>query len=587
LDGSCDIELLVKIEVLDDPEGTLRTLGFPGMWLVTCPEAGFSFWREKWVQAAWNTFEPGWPEPVCGNTVCRGFENRRLHDALPDAAALPTVHACVFNGNVCGAVKTNYPHLPVLTRSLLSDRHPERAGTFGIGLNTYQYRVRQSTMPPLQARVVLLGDTNGDGIADESDYHLWLNRQFPGPNPLYRERVWYKVLNARRLGDVSATYPQTLEIIEAIHNVTDHMPQMAYLVGWQYEGHDTGFPSHDRLNPLLGTRGDLLELVETARDRFDCLISYHANVDDAYRLYPGWDDDLMCRDVDGSLMPWMVFDERQSYHLCHTKDVESGQIFRRMDAMLKLIPVEKTIHLDAFRYSNHSWEPDGFIGSMEELVCGVRPILDYFAERGIDVSLESVDGWPMDCAGWFSAVFHLEDYWKAQITHGKILGGGRYPALGGWGMGSGINRDLDYAMLQNDWATILDFIYEGALLYRFYLEREMVLLRLAPHRMHMRFDDGVEVELEERKEHLRVTWGDVLVASGYDRFIPLRGSIYAYSRDGGDRTWRLPEGWRGSSVEAFALSRSGRQPAPNHRLTDEDIRIVMPPRTPIKLVKVG
>ena len=147
------------------------------------------------------------------------------------------------------------------------------------------------------------------------------------------------------------------------------------------------------------------------------------------------------------------------------------------------------------------------------------------------------------------------------------------------------NRDLDYAMLQRDWPMILDFIYLGTMLYLFYLDREMVELRVPHEKVHMRFADGVVVDLEAKKEHLEVTWGDVTIASGHDRFIPLRGAIYIYSREGGERTWRLPDDWRGVPLDIFGLSRSGRHPPPPHKLTDDDLWINLPPRTPVKLVR--
>jgi hypothetical protein len=581
LDGST---LVMTMAVAEDPAKTLKTIAFQDLFLISCPHTDFSFWRENWYQGAWNAFPP-WPEAGHGGYACNKFQRQLLRDAIPDLAPQPTLHACFFDGKLCGFVKTNYLHLPLVTQALLSDRHGERCGAYAIAPNTYQYRVRNQVMPPLEAKVVVLEDTNGDGKANESDYHLWLNRSFPSPDPLYKKSVWYKVFNAKRLGDVSTTFKQTLEIIEAIHHVTDHLPQVAYLTGWQYDGHDTGFPSHDKLNPVLGTREDLLELVRVAKERFNCVISYHANVDDAYQLYPGWDEGILCRDVDGKIQPYMVFDERQSYHICHTKDVESGKIFKRLDAMLKLIPVEKTIHLDAFRYSNHSWDGDQFIGSMEELACGVQPILAYFKAHGIDVSLEALNNWACDGPGMFSAVWHLDEWWKLQIYHGKILGGGRYRAIGGWGLGMAINNDFDFAMLQNDWPVILDYLYLGTLLYHFYLEREIVEMSAPPGQLRWRFNDGVQVELEERKERLQVTWGDLTIASGHDRFIPLKGAIYVYSRDGGEKTWKLPADWRGVPLEIVGLSRSGRQPAPPHKLTGDSLWIRLPPRSPVKLMR--
>jgi len=76
-----------------------------------------------------------------------------------------------------------------------------------------------------------------------------------------------------------------------------------------------------------------------------------------------------------------------------------------------------------------------------------------------------------------------------------------------------------------------------------------------------------------------------VVASGPDRFLPIKDAIYIYSRDGGEHTWKLPEDWRGVPVEIFSLSRTGRQPAPPHRLEPDSLWIRLPPRTPVKMLR--
>ena len=59
--------------------------------------------------------------------------------------------------------------------------------------------------------------------------------------------------------------------------------------------------------------------------------------------------------------------------------------------MMREVPLEGAIHIDAFRNMNWSWEPDGFIGPIEELECGVKPIVQWLKDRGIDVTTESCD----------------------------------------------------------------------------------------------------------------------------------------------------------------------------------------------------
>ena len=497
--------LKMRLEVTGDPQRTLRTIAFAQLPLLTCRDSEFTCWRENWIQGHWDEMDAPWPQPQAGIYACNRYQQHAIKYMLPDSAPQPTVHACLFNGSRCVFLHSNYPHLPLATKAMESTRYPQRCDGLSLFPNEYQYRVRDRVSPPLEVKVVFLKDLNGDGVADECDYHLWLNRQFPAPVSLYGDRVWYKVANAWS-NDPQTTFAQTLDIIRAIHNVTDGLPQMLYLVGWQYVGHDTGFPSLDKINPAVGTREELLELVRKAKE-LDCIISYHINVDDAYKEFPGWDDAIISRDVDGSLMKWSVFSDRQSYHINHTQDVESGKVFARLDKMLELIPVEQTIHLDAFRYTDFSWKDGQFIGPMEELTCGVIPIVEYFRRRGIDVSVEATNNWAMDCPGLFSAVFHFDDDRKAVMYHGKLLGGGRNFSNRAFAIGSSLDTDLDYGRLQNDWPRIIDWLFLGGMLYRFYLKREMVELRKDKGRTRIRYGDGVRVEHDGVDDRLLVTWG--------------------------------------------------------------------------------
>lgn len=576
--------LVSRLAVVEDAAGTLRTIDLAQLPLLTVADGNATYWREQWRQGQWDAFDAPWPQPLRGTYAFQGHEQRLIKYGIPDPAAVPTVHACAFNGDLCAFVQSNYLHMPLLTRVLPSARFAERSEGYAIGLNTYQYRVRDKVMPPLEARVVLLADINGDGIADECDYALWLNRQFPDPDPLYKERLWHKVFQAQP-PRVTATFAQALEVIAAVYHVTDGLPQMTYLTGWQYDGHDEGFPSHDKLNERLGTRDDLLALIREAKERYNCLISYHINVDDTYRENPGWDESVVGRDIDGELMRWQVFNGKQSYHITHTKDVESGKIFEKMQAMFDLIPVERTIHLDAFRYYNYSWEPDGFIGPMEELVCGIKPIIDFFRERGIDISTEATDGWAMESPGWFSGVWHMDSFARTQLYHGKLLGGGRNTSLLALGMGGSIDDDLSYHRLETDWPRFLDFIFLGSMLYRFYLQREMVEQRAKGSTWYLRFGDGVETRIDTAANTLCVTWGELLIAEDGDRCIPVDGGIYLYSRDGGHKRWLLPEEWRGVPVEIYSLSRSGRFPAPQHTFTADSIEIDLLPRVPVRIMR--
>lgn len=595
--------LLMNLKDIEDPGRDFKTIEWIDLPLIACKDWEYAYWREDWHQTDWQSYAKG----LYGVRFSKGY----IKYALPDPCPKPTVHTCFFKDNLCCFVYSNYSVLPLVNQLVESKRYPGRCERFAISLNAYQYHVRNETMTPLQAKIIFLTDINDDQKADECDYRLWLNRQFPDPDPIYKECIWYKLSCVGDEGETITTFDQALEIIEAIHNITDGLPQIMYLVRWQYKGYDTPYPPLDYKPPSSptlecspGTKEDLLKLFNIAKKRFNCTVSYHINVDEAFKENPGWDESIICRDVDGALINWGLSNGKMVYHISHTKQVESGKIFNRIKAMMNLVPVEKTIHPDAFRNTNCSWEPDGYIGPVEELECGMKPIIEFFKSKGVDASTEGPNGMPIEYAGVFSAFWHMDSSLEwIQMYHGKILGGGLFRTdLKTWGRGASMDNDMCYSKAgtkknklmppgfkrfsyQENWDDIVDIIYLGSMLYRFYLEREMVEVRCSKGVVKIRFSDDVQVVIDENNNHLKVIWGDVLIAEDYDRFIPLGDAIYAYSRSGCERAWRLPEDWKDIDFKIFSLNRKGRGPTPQYKLEKDRIWIKLLSHAPVKLVR--
>ncbi|MCL6458382.1 MAG: hypothetical protein K6T85_10295 [Gorillibacterium sp.] len=489
-----DNKLAITWNIVEDVYSRLNRLDWIDQPLLACDQKEFAFSRSEIKQKSWE-FLPSGGRGIYDRTQIKA----KIQDSIPDRSAVPTMHTCIFNDDLCCFVYSNYPVIPLLSEVSEKGSFANRADLYTISLNTYQYRVRNRIMEPLEIEVVFLTDLNGDSKADECDYQLWLNRQFPDANPIYREAIWYKVFCAEKKRGVLTTFQETLEIIRQIHNITNGIPQIVYLVGWQFEGHDTGYPSLNRLNTKLAVNPDrvleeLLELIRRAKEEYDCTISYHINVDDAFPNSPDWNPDILSRDPDGSPRVWIDPDLSdpasdgisRTYHISHTKDVESGEVFRRLDEFLALVPVEGTVHLDAFRNTNASWDGDAYIGPIEELICGMRPIIAYLNAQGIDVSTEGLNGMPIEDAGVFSAYWHCN---PSLLYHGKIVGGGNVDLNAvAWGKGASIDADIlfrgeptrlagdqfqsnDFA---SNWNRIVDILYLGSILYQFYLRREMV-----------------------------------------------------------------------------------------------------------------
>jgi len=575
-----DYVLAMQVTVVSDPRNTVGSIEWLHAPLLTCDTPGTTVWREEWTQK-------GWDEKSGRGLWTPQVVEKPIVEIKPDSEPRPAVYCCFYSPDkVCASVLTNQRYMPLRNQVT---RNGDRS-TYALSLAPYQFRARKRCLEPLKAQVAFLPDINNDGRIDASDFQLWVNRQLPQPWPTHRNAIWYKIYCCEPGGPVTTTFAQAEEIIERVHRYTDGLPQIAYLVGWQYDGHDTGYPSIDKVNGKLGTREELWQLHRRAKEQLNTTLSYHINLDDSYPNHPGWDESVIGRDRDGSLMRWEEFHGEQSYHITHTKDVESGKVFDRLNAMMREVPVEGSIHIDAFRDMNWSWEPDGFIGPIEELECGVKPIVEFFRSRGIDVTIESMDSQGAEWCGIVSGILHVgRPIDLPQLRHGKMLYGGRGwpPSLWNWGLGSSINWDVVYTEDGKDfyasgaWEQLLDGIYLGTLLYHFYLEREMTAAHIDDESARLVFSDGAETFVKRDSSRLLVTLGDVVIADNYDRFIPRGNSIYAYSRDGSHKSWVLPPQFRDKDVEVRKLGDPGGAATAVH--TGDRIDLDLKPRTPIKI----
>ncbi len=598
-----DDTLTMRLDDVDDPDGTLRKIGWKDLPLLVCTDEGYSYWRMF--------TEP--PEAEVGYKMWSTDDAGTVADLDTEPEPAPIIYGTIWNDEVCAFVDSNYPLFP-----MSHQRRPD--GAYAISLNTYQYRLRDQTMPPLEVTVGFLSDTNGDGRADVSDYRLWINRSRPKGDPLYYDTVVYKIfMDLPRLGaGVCTDLTRSEEIIKAFHNISDGLPQIVYMVGLQAGGHDGTYPTlAGGTNPNVGTEEQLRRLFRTCKEKYNTILSSHTNLDDAYSHSEDWDERYVVSS--GSPGP----DARYvTGSVCHTRDTETGAIFRRLEEFLVCFPFEKTLHMDNLRltntYNQTGWED---ISILEELVCGVMPVMDWLKGRGITTTTEGYNGMPIDPSCIVSGFWHHDapDRMR-QILHRRISGGGRGSHFGDYtasdyGICSNFHIDvvgrpwppddlpediyeghfgwLDEQGIENltwdldeNWKQIVDCIYLGALLHHFYNEREMLIWDDVGDGHRLTFEGGVVAEIcIESEESLNVIMGEVTVADGNDRFIPRDGAIYAYSKDGSRKRWTLPGNFRNETLQVFTLTPEGRGPAPDYNISEDIIQLSLDAGVPVKILR--
>ena len=573
-----DISLVWAIELsenmltlrIDDIEGPLETLGFGSSPLISISDPDYYYARVT-TTGPDEMGKRWWREEV--DPIGRNAED----------SSRDVIRGCVYHPEkLCVFPFSNYPLFP--------ERHEYSNGSYRISLSDYRYAVRSTVMWPLEVSVVFLEDLNGDGIINWSDFALWINRRLPDADEIYRTSLAYKVIMTLADDVVSTTFDETGEIARALYNVTDGLPQLIYLVGWQFDGHDDKYPSIDKIGTKVGGAHKLQTLVDDCSSKYNALLSYHINIDDAYRDSPDWDPSYM-----------------SEHGVVHTLDWENEHFVRRMGAMFDICPVAGSLHVDNTRFFNTYGNPMGEIAELEELYCGLLPMVEWLSERGISLTTEGSNGMPIDGTLVFDGYWHHDvGMIGRQMLHRKIVGGGHGMHWGTMtaldcGVGSSIHVDFCYhpkqfcVDLERNFVGMVRRIYLGTMLYLYFLERELTVCRIrGPESFYMEYDDGTVADITSRHS-MRVTKGDMVIAiDNDDRCIPLHGALYLYSEVGGVKTFPLPEELRGRKVRVVALTPTGTEVYDRHLKTEQhyslfDDRIEftwMAPYVPFKLSSI-
>ncbi|MEE3233306.1 MAG: endo-alpha-N-acetylgalactosaminidase family protein [Candidatus Latescibacterota bacterium] len=590
-------ELHLHCKVINDPKEHLNYLEWVDLPLLVCPNEGFETWRAYFKASDPKAMNKMWATDIISKV-----------EHLPvEASAQALIYGAFWNGSICAFIDSDYPLLPLKHQKLMN-------GTIALTLNTWQVRVRTQKIATIKVTVGFLNDLNGDGCVDLCDYRLWVNRSRPAGDHLYADAIIYKIFTHHKSVGLATNLEECNQIIRAIHNITDGLPQIVYLIGQQEGGHDGTYPTlAGGINLSVGRETQLKVLHTLCREELNTVLSYHANLDDAYQHSRDWDERFVVPDTSAEVGSLQV-----QGSICHTRDVEIKAIFNRLQDFLDTFPTNSTLHLDNLRLTNtvnrKGWED---IGVLEELMCGLQPIVRWLKKRGITLTTEGYNGLPIDPSLLVSGFWHHDPPDRMrQLLHRRIYGGGRGDHLGryttaDYGICNNFHIDLSYRRcppknlpenirqrdfgwlttptltwsLQEDWRKIVNCLYLGTLLSHFYNEYEMVSWKEMGSGWTITYEDNIKAEVcLDGPESLKVTMGDIVIARDNDRFVPRNGAIYAFSRDGSNDTWTLPPALRNRQLDLYTLHDTGRGPAPDFEINNNSIQLNLKPGVPVKVV---
>ena len=498
----------------------------------------------------------------------------------------PILAGFAYNSDIIGILDTK--SIENHTSVNVFQRDGKRYGSFSMRLmhrlNKYDLEEFGTVIPVTEEKyllkvqdsckvtITISGDNDKDGMVSWVDGCKVVREKIDAlPNPYYMNKTFIRTFLDRRGGtSEELTFDEVLDRIKEFAAQTDSAACVMYLLGWQYTGHDTGYPSVAEVNENLGGYDRLVNLIEEAR-KYNVNVTFYDNYDDAYPDHPGWDPDMICIDPQGNLMQGGAWDGSQSYLIApHKYAVKSG--IDRVRFTLDKYPVRDAYFIDVLaggynggrKYDFDPKNPAGAIKNFE----GKLKIVREFNKRGVDVATEDFTGFFVGHVGTFGDIIAFDNiYFRGEepipiipfIYHGKTSFGMKISDQSFYVKtflyGQRAQKFTNKRRLFTPGEYILDALPKQKLYGKTmkYYEKHGDIERIT-------YEDGSYVEINMPADTYKVVSGDgAVIAENYTTFAPIKNNVYlACSREGGVISCRIPIEWKNTEkIRVYRIEKDG------------------------------
>lgn len=415
--------------------------------------------------------------------------------------------------------------------------------------------------------------------------------------------------------DVHLTFADALEYIKKIDSITQGIPKIYYLVGWQYLGHDDKYPDFFEVNEALKrpedkTAWDSFKWLAEEAKRYHSVISVHINFNDAYDNAPSFRDfvkaNALIRKKNGKPHAIENYNGRKCYKTCHKTYWESGLFKKMIDRFTDTFPFiaeAGTIHVDNFQcYKNYAPAV-----SIQEMQDARRKMIQYVYEKGMDITSEftykeseslpnrPIFGlprdhfrkYPMDTVGLIPV-----SWWCYRMTRKELLETPPQVYCGGEFREEKYNRLFYGNMHGEDIVTKENQNWAEKFIHRFMTyqvpchflnTKKRLSIDGKGKNLYCTFSDSVRSDAKNK----RITWKNCIVKDGDTLFLPLvhhEKQYVAYSKTGDKRTWNILTEEDVSRAKIYRITENGNVFLKEVPIANKQIELHINPKTALLLI---
>ncbi|MHA0856127.1 endo-alpha-N-acetylgalactosaminidase family protein [Paenibacillus sp. CMAA1364] len=539
-----DMELInnmLKFNVVSLSEnGTekVKTIEFPNHDLVsviaTEPKAQET---AAWVTGEWNRVFEEYKDLKASATDVTGG---RTYAFVNNDKLAATVITNVVNGDDKVRVK-------LATDTTLNTKKAAISG----GAWTYRANLVLDPEPLPWAKVILTPDANNDTLVDWQDGAIVYRQEADAPvgSEMIRDNISYISMN---IGSTTTSpFLRAFDNAKKISNLTDGFGQIVLYKGYQAEGHDDSHPDY---GGHIGIRQGGVEdfnFVLSEGKKYNIKGGVHINATEYMTDAFEYKNENMNQPLSKG---WGWLD--QSYYVNKTKDVESGELKRRLD-MLKDDTKENLsfVYVDVYAGADYNAKKLAEYINGNGWMLGTEFAGPLF-EQSAWVHWGTDPGYPN--AGNDSKIirFLRNDVLDGFLTT-PLLKGNKQVGVGYWQ-----NSDPFYS-----YKTTTAAFFNHNLPTKYM--QNFPIIKMEPNKVT--FEDQVAVERQsDGKIHLSKDGKDIAIMTDSSSitnstvFIPwdpkTEDKIYHWNPAGGATTWSLPTSWSNlTTVQLYKLNDLGRE----------------------------